>query len=122
MTQLDLFTPEAPPARSPFVCPWCRREEPNELLLWQNHWVGADRSGYDWAAENGRCAAQHFTRNHVAYDVSIITHGSNWDRSCCGVHRTYQEACARATLAMDAERARALGVDVSDLLALVGAS
>lgn len=119
MKQLDLFATEAPSARGPFLCPWCGREEPNELLLWQNHWVGADRHGYDWATDRGRCAAQHFTRNHVAYDVSIINHGPEWERSCCGQHRTYRDDCARATLAADVEHARSLGVDVSDLLELV---
>lgn len=124
MTQLDLFAPEAPtrPA-GPFLCPWCGREEPNELLLWQNHWVGADSRGYDWAAANGKCCAQHLTRNHVAYDVSVVRHGPEWERSCCGVHRTYEDTCARERLARDVERARAVGVDVSDLLALLdGAS
>lgn len=118
MTQLDLFATDAPPEPvGPFICPWCGREEPNALLLWQNHWVGGP--GNDWAAENGQCVAQHLTRNHVAYDVSVIVHGLDWERSCCGRHRTYQDGCARERLARDVERAREVGVDVSDLLALL---
>ena len=121
MTQLDLFAAEAPAEPvGPFICPWCHREERNALLLMQNHWVGEREPGeYDWPTEHGRCIAQDLTRNHVAYDVRVIQTGGTWDRSCCGQHRSYRDDCARATLARDVERAREVGVDVSDLLALV---
>ena len=122
MTQLDLFATEAAPEPvGPFICPWCGAEEPLAFLLMQNHWVGPREPGeYDWPAEHGRCIAQDLTRNHVAYDVRMIQTAGTWSRSCCGVHRTYEEECARERLARDVERARAVGVDVSDLLALLG--
>ena len=50
------------------TCPWCGTEEPNRLLLDQNHWVrDLDEAEYDWCAAHQECIAQNLRRNHVVY-------------------------------------------------------
>ena len=64
----DYETPPLPFAGDPDrTCPYCGYEEPNDLLLRNNH-------GHDSAltASQGICIAMDLTRNHVLHDLQQV--------------------------------------------------
>lgn len=61
-------TPPLPFAGAPNrTCPYCGFEEPNELLLTQNH-----AHDSELARREGICIAMDLTRNHVYYYVQRV--------------------------------------------------
>lgn len=94
----DYETPPLPFAGEPDrTCPWCGKEEPNELLLANNHGPDLGR-----ALAEQECTAMDLTRRHVDHDVQAVLDA----RADVATHRLHGQPTQRAENQLQHAQAR----------------